>query len=26
LDGMERVWKAYGKQPYEIAGIEKFLL
>ena len=25
LDGVERVWKAYGKRPYEIAGIERFL-
>jgi hypothetical protein len=26
LDGVERVWKAAGKRPYEIAGIERFLL
>ena len=26
LDGMERVWKAAGKRPYAIAGIEGFLL
>ena len=26
LDRLERVWKAAGKRPYEIAGIERFLL